>query len=116
MAIVPPDRDSAERRAEELRREIERHTRLYYVFDAPEISDAAYDSLVRELEAIEAEYPELVTAESPTQRVGAAPSALFATAHHAGRMYSLDNAMSSKRGSPEYAPRSASDSARSWPN
>jgi len=93
MAIVPPDRDSAKRRAEELRREVERHTRLYYVFDAPEISDAAYDSLVRELEAIEAEDPELITAESPTQRVGAAPSELFAAARHAGRMYSLDNAM-----------------------
>ena len=49
-------------RAEELRREIRHHNYLYYVLDAPEISDAAYDSLVRELQAIEAEYPDLITA------------------------------------------------------
>lgn len=94
MSGAPEARESARERAEELRREIERHARLYYTDDAPEISDAAYDSLVRELESIEAEYPDLVTAESPTQRVGAAPSVLFAPVAHAGRMYSLDNAMS----------------------
>jgi DNA ligase (NAD+) len=88
-----PDRETASRRAEELRHEIERHARLYYVDDAPEISDAAYDSLLRELEQIEARYPELVTSESPTQRVGAPASELFAPVTHASRMYSLDNAM-----------------------
>lgn len=84
---------SVEQRAEELRREIERHAQLYYAQDAPEITDAAYDSLVRELEQIEAQYPELITPDSPTQRVGAAASELFAPVTHATRMYSLDNAM-----------------------
>ena len=80
-------------RAEELRREIERHAYRYYALDAPELSDASYDSLVRELETIEADHPELVTPESPTQRVGAAPSAQFAPITHASRLYSLANAM-----------------------
>lgn len=85
--------ETARLRAAELRREIDRHAYRYYALDAPEISDAAYDSLVRELEAIEAAHPELVVPESPTQRVGAAPSTLFASVAHASRMYSLDNAM-----------------------
>ena len=89
----PDPAGEARRRAEELRREIEHHAVLYYAQDAPEISDAAYDSLVRELEAIEAEHPELVTPESPTQRVGVAPSGQFAPVQHASRLYSLDNAM-----------------------
>jgi len=93
-----PSQDSEESthastRAEELRREIEHHAYRYYAQDAPEISDAAYDSLVRELESIEAEYPELITPESPTQRVGATPSGQFAPVTHASRLYSLDNAM-----------------------
>jgi len=81
------------RRADELRREIEHHTYRYYALDAPEISDSAYDSLVRELEGIEAAYPELVTPDSPTQRVGVAPSSQFTQVTHASRLYSLDNAM-----------------------
>lgn len=93
MPTVPSDLTTASARADELRREIERHAHLYYALDAPQISDAAYDSLMRELEAIEAEYPDLITPESPTQRVGATPSSQFAPVKHAGRMYSLDNAM-----------------------
>ena len=93
MPDVPATYASASTRAEELRREIEHHAYRYYALDAPEITDAAFDSLVRELESIEAEYPELVTPDSPTQRVGAAPSGQFAPAVHASRMYSLDNAM-----------------------
>jgi len=85
---------SARSRAEALRREIEHHSYRYYALDAPEISDAAYDALVRELEGIEAAHPELVTPDSPTRRVGAPPSETFAPVRHAGRMYSLDNAMS----------------------
>lgn len=81
------------RRAEQLRREIRYHSDRYYVLDTPEISDAAYDSLVRELQEIEERHPELVTPDSPTQRVGAAPSERFAPVAHATRMYSLDNAM-----------------------
>jgi len=84
---------SALKRAAELRREIEHHAYRYYALDTPEISDAAYDSLVRELESIESEYPELITADSPTQRVGSAPSSQFAPVQHASRLYSLDNAM-----------------------
>ena len=93
MANSPETREKAESRAEELRREIEHNAYLYYALDQPALSDAAYDSLVRELEAIEREYPDLVTPESPTQRVGSAPSDQFAPVAHASRMYSLDNAM-----------------------
>jgi DNA ligase (NAD+) len=88
------DRPAAAERAEKLRAEIARHAHRYYVLDAPEISDEAYDSLVRELEEIEAAFPDLVTPDSPTQRVGAAPSSTFEAVRHASRMYSLDNAAS----------------------
>lgn len=84
----------AAERAAALRREIEHHAYRYYALDAPEISDPAYDALVRELEEIEHTHPELVTPDSPTQRVGAPPSETFAPVRHAHRMYSLDNAMS----------------------
>ena len=87
------DVPSVRSRAEALRREIRHHAYRYYALDAPEISDAAYDALVRELEQIEREYPQLVTPDSPTQRVGAPPSETFAPVRHASRMYSLDNAM-----------------------
>ena len=62
------------RRAEKLRREIERHNRLYYNEAAPEVSDAEYDALFHELVKLEDENPELVTPDSPTQRVGGAPA------------------------------------------
>lgn len=90
---VPTSRPVAEERAERLRSELRHHSWLYYALDAPEISDAAYDALLRELEAIEEAYPELITPDSPTQRIGAAPSDAFAPVTHASRMYSLDNAM-----------------------
>ena len=80
-------------RAEALRREIERHSYQYYALDAPTISDAAFDSLMRELREIEAAHPELVTASSPTQRVGGYVGEQFAPVVHERRMYSLDNAM-----------------------
>lgn len=80
-------------RAEALRREIEHHSYQYYVLDAPTISDAAFDSLMRELREIEAAHPELVTASSPTQRVGGYVGEQFAPVVHERRMYSLDNAM-----------------------
>lgn len=85
--------DEARSRAAELRSEIAHHSDLYYRKDAPGISDAAYDSLVRELEDLESRFPELVVADSPTRTVGARPSGLFAPVVHASRMYSLDNAM-----------------------
>ena len=80
-------------RAEALRREIEHHSYQYYALDAPTISDAAFDSLMRELREIEAAHPELVTAASPTQRVGGYVGEQFAPVVHERRMYSLDNAM-----------------------
>ncbi|MDP9277206.1 MAG: NAD-dependent DNA ligase LigA [Actinomycetota bacterium] len=82
------------KRAAELRREIERHNRRYYVLDDPEIGDDAYDSLLDELRALEAEHPELRTPDSPTQRVGAAPLESFQQVQHAEPMLSLANARS----------------------
>ncbi|MCU0281236.1 MAG: NAD-dependent DNA ligase LigA [Acidimicrobiia bacterium] len=80
-------------RAAELRALLRHHDYRYYVLDEPEASDAQYDGLKRELAALEADHPELVTPDSPTQRVGAAPSSLFAPVSHRERMFSLDNAM-----------------------
>ena len=80
-------------RIEALRREILFHNHRYYVLDSPQINDDAYDDMVRELRSLEAAHPDLVTVDSPTQRIGAAPSELFAPVEHARRMYSLDNAM-----------------------
>jgi DNA ligase (NAD+) len=79
-------------RAAELRQEIEHHNRLYYVQDEPEVSDADYDALLNELRAIEAENPDVITPQSPTQRVGAAPQSKFEPARHLQRMLSLANA------------------------
>ena len=79
-------------RAEALRAEIEYHNRRYYELDDPEISDGAYDSLMRELLALEESYPDLRTPDSPTQNVGGAASTLFAEARHLQPMMSLDNA------------------------
>jgi len=78
-------------RIEKLRGQIRYHAHRYHVLDAPEISDADYDQLVRDLEGLEAEYPDLVTPDSPTQRVGAPASDLFAPVPHRERMFSLDN-------------------------
>jgi DNA ligase (NAD+) len=80
------------RRLEELRRDVRRHEYLYYVLDQPEITDAQYDALYRELQGIEAEHPELVTPDSPTQRVGGEASAQFAKVGHRSPMLSLQNA------------------------
>ena len=80
-------------RAAELRRLIEYHNERYFVLDAPEISDADFDALVRELRQIESDNPELITPDSPTQRVGGAPvTQLFAPVRHRIPMMSLDNA------------------------
>lgn len=76
-----------------LRREIEHHTYCYYALDAPEISDFAFDSLMRELRELEAKHPEFFDVNSPTQRVGGYVGDQFAPVRHEQRMYSLDNAM-----------------------
>jgi len=85
---------SAKQEIEKLREEIRRHEYLYYVLDEPEITDAAFDRLVNRLKALEAENPKLVTPDSPTQRVGGAPSKEFPSVRHARPMLSLDNAYS----------------------
>jgi len=82
-------KSEAAKRAEELRREIEQHNYRYYVLDAPEISDAEYDDLVRELRAIEERWPDLVTPDSPTQRVGGRPREGFQAVRHETPMRSL---------------------------
>jgi len=86
-----PNSDPAQR-AEELRAELRRHEHLYYVLDAPEISDAEYDTLMNELKAIEAAHPDLLTPDSPTQRVGGKPAEGFRKVRHSRPMLSLDNA------------------------
>lgn len=97
MTHAPPDvPQSARERAEVLRAEIERHNRLYYAQDAPEISDADYDALFQELLALEDAHPALRDAASPTQRIGEAPAEGFASRKHSLRMYSLDNAFSTE--------------------
>jgi len=83
----------AKRRVDELRAQIENHTYRYYVLDAPEISDAEFDKLMRELDGLEKKHPELLSPDSPTQRVGgAADTSLFAPVRHSEPLLSLDNA------------------------
>lgn len=81
----------AAQRIERLRREIERHDRLYHVEARPQISDQEYDALLRELGALEEAHPDLATDDSPTRRVGGAPIEGFRTVEHAVRMMSIDN-------------------------
>src|SRR4051812_42020630 len=78
---------------EQLRAKIRHHERLYYVLDAPEITDAEYDALIRRLQELEASHPELVTPESPTQRVGGKPREGAIKVAHTSPMLSLDNAL-----------------------
>ena len=89
----PEPVDPVKARIDALRTEIEYHTYRYYALDDPVISDAAYDSLMRELQALEREHPEYIDASSPTQRVGGYVGEQFAPVRHEVRMYSLDNAM-----------------------
>lgn len=86
--------EGAQRRIEELRRQVEHHRFCYYALSQPEISDAEFDLIYRELESLEKEFPELVTADSPTQKVGAAPSTEFNQVRHRIPLLSLSNAMS----------------------
>src|SRR5438874_2314696 len=81
-----------EREIEALRDQIRHHEHRYYVLDDPEISDADFDLLMQQLKKLEAAHPELVTADSPTQRVGGKPREGFPKAKHSSPMLSLDNA------------------------
>ncbi|MEG1562055.1 MAG: hypothetical protein RR323_06605, partial [Raoultibacter sp.] len=92
-AAAPPAASDPQVRVEALRREIEHHSYLYYATDAPELTDAAFDSLMQELRELEAVHPELYDAASPTQRVGGYVGEQFAPIVHQRRLYSLDNAM-----------------------
>ncbi len=83
---------SAQQQIDDLRHEIEHHEHLYYVMDVPVLTDAQYDKLVYQLQALEAEHPGLVTPDSPTQRVGGKPKDGFAKVAHSRAMLSLDNA------------------------
>jgi DNA ligase (NAD+) len=87
-----PEIDRAAQRAAELRATLAEHNHAYHVLDAPTIPDAEYDALLRELVAIETEHPDLITADSPTQRVGAAGATDFAPVRHEVPMLSLNNA------------------------
>src|SRR5436190_13178246 len=81
-----------EQRIRELRQAIRHHEEQYYIHNAPEISDEAFDQLLHELEALERKHPELLTSDSPTQRVAGRPVEGFATVEHLTQMLSLDNA------------------------
>jgi DNA ligase (NAD+) len=89
---VSATKESAAQRAAELRRQLEHHNHRYYVLDDPEVSDTEYDALLNELRDIEAEHPELLTPDSPTQRVGAQPLDKFPEVRHLQPMLSLANA------------------------
>lgn len=88
---IVKDWQEARKECARLRAEIARHNRLYYVEAAPEISDQQFDSLLKELEALEAQFPQLVTPDSPTQRVGGGPIEGFETVEHEVPMLSIDN-------------------------
>ncbi len=88
---INSSQNSAKKRAEELRDQLNRHNHLYYVLDQPEIADAQYDALYQELLKLESESPELITPDSPSQRVGAEPKDGFREVEHPVRLYSLDN-------------------------
>lgn len=83
--------ESIEQQLTELRTTLRHHEYLYHVMDAPEIPDAEYDRLLRELRELEAQHPDLITPDSPTQRVGAAPLTAFSQIRHEVPMLSLDN-------------------------
>ncbi|KLU18822.1 NAD-dependent DNA ligase LigA, partial [Proteus mirabilis] len=83
---------NTQQKIDKLRVTLRHHEYLYHVMDAPEIPDAEYDRLMNELKALEAEHPELITSDSPTQRVGALPLTAFEQVRHEIPMLSLDNA------------------------
>jgi len=84
----------AKQRIEDLRNLINYHNYRYYVLDSPEVSDAEYDELMRRLRELEAEHPELITPDSPTQRIGAPPVEAFGVVAHPEPLLSLANAFS----------------------
>ena len=94
MSSPGPDTKRVRDRIEDLRRAIWRHRKRYYVDNDPEISDAGYDALERELRELEEAHPDLITPDSPTRRVGTAPVEFLPTLRHSAPMLSLDNTYS----------------------
>ena len=90
------NKKEAKKRISSLKAELERHNYVYYVLDDADVSDAEYDAMFRQLEELEAEYPKLITADSPTQRVGSEPSKKFGSITHTIPLLSLANAMNEK--------------------
>ncbi len=105
------NRAAAARRIRKLREEIGRHDRLYYVEARPEISDAEYDALMRELKKLEEEHPHLLATDSPTQRVGAAPAEGFATSRDLALREVADAAADPFDGRPS---RAGARRSKSW--
>src|SRR5262249_43452840 len=93
-SAMPTKSDAIQTKIERLRETIRRHDRLYFVESQPEISDQKYDELMRELRGLEAEHPELVTPDSPSQRVGERPMEGFRQVRHRMPMLSVDNTYS----------------------
>src|SRR5215469_3332133 len=89
-----PKNGAIAKQIEKLREDLRRHEYLYYVQDEPEISDIKFDKMMAELKQLETEHPELITPDSPTQRVGGAPRKGFETRRHSPPMMSLDNTYS----------------------
>src|SRR5436189_212775 len=87
-------KQEAAKRLPELRQIMAKYSYEYYVLDEPSVSDAIYDGLMRELKALEADYPDLITPDSPTQRVGGAPLSEFKKVPHSARMISLNDVFS----------------------
>ncbi|MDP6380957.1 MAG: NAD-dependent DNA ligase LigA, partial [Phycisphaerae bacterium] len=85
------NKKEAAKRIAELRKQIEHHRHLYYVLDMPQVSDAEFDELMEELKGFEGRYPDLITPDSPTQRVGAEPAEAFPSFPHPAPMMSLDS-------------------------
>lgn len=93
---MEPLTPGTQQRVEQLRKKVQEASYAYYVLDAPIMEDAVYDRLYRELQDLETQYPELVTPDSPTQRVGERPAANFSTIRHNIPLYSLENALDRK--------------------
>jgi DNA ligase (NAD+) len=94
--VAPAAPPAAAERVARLREEIDRHNHAYYVLDDPVVDDAVYDGLMRELETLETQFPDLRTDDSPTARVGAPPQQAFKTVAHRVPMLSLGNAFSAE--------------------
>src|ERR1700722_5989582 len=116
MTVADPADAAATARASELRELITYHNERYHTLDAPEIPDAEFDLLVRELRDLEASHPALATPDSPTQTVGGAPLGLFQEVRHRVPMMSLDNAFAEEDLEPGPSVCAARCPTSTWPD